>query len=82
MSTGSTGQILQSRVATCYQHTQAVPATVWTINHGLYDYPIIDVYITVDGNLSRVIPFGISYVNNTTAVVTFQSARAGIAMVV
>lgn len=70
------------RVATFYQHDQDVPAIVWNIDHNLNDYPIIDVFITIDGALVKVIPSAVTYIDNNTASVTFQSAHAGKAMVV
>jgi len=70
------------RVATFYQHNQDVPATTWNINHYQGGYPIIDVFIIADNLYVKVIPSAITYIDNNTATVTFQSAQAGKAMVV
>lgn len=73
---------LTRRVALTYNHVQDTASTTWTIVHGLQDYPIVDVYITLAGELQKVLPQAVTYVNPTTCVVTFSEAVSGYASVI
>lgn len=73
--------MMKHRIATYHQHVQDVPAITWTIVHNLFDYPVIDVFMTVNGALVKIVPTTITHVDNKTATVTFSQARAGVAMV-
>lgn len=64
-----------------YQHVQETAATVWTIVHGMGMYPIVDVYIDVDGVVQKIMPKAITYVDPQTCTVTFNTARSGFATV-
>lgn len=56
-----------------YVFTQAIPATVWTINHNLGKFPSINV---VDEANDEVIG-KVNYTNNNQIVVTFSAAFSG-----
>lgn len=73
---------MDTRVATMYEHTQAVASATWTINHYLRDYPIIDVYVSDGGELQKVIPNAVTYVDENTCTVNFTAPYTGFATVV
>lgn len=70
------------KVATVYTHTQGTASTTWSIAHNLGQYPIVDVYVTSEGSVQKIIPNGVTYVDANNCTVTFTSARAGHATVV
>lgn len=58
-----------------YIHTQATPATTWTINHALGGYPTVSV---VDS--AKTVVYGeITYISTSQIVVNFSSAFSGYA---
>jgi hypothetical protein len=70
------------KVATVYLHTQDPASDTWEIAHNLGQYPIVDVYVTSNGTIQKIIPNGVTYVDANNCTVTFTSARAGHATVV
>lgn len=64
-----------------YQHTQAVAATTWTIEHNLRRYPIVDVYTTISGSLVKIMPSSITHTSSTVCTVTFSTPFSGFAAV-
>jgi len=73
---------LTTRVPTLVTHEQADPATTWTITHNFGGYPMVDVYVMYEGELNKIIPSGITYVDENTVQVNFTIAYAGYATVV
>lgn len=73
---------LTQRVAIGYDHIQATAAQVWTINHNLGGYPIADAYVTYNGDVQRILPMAVTYVDANTCTLTFATSRAGFASVV
>lgn len=75
---------MDRRVASIYkhEHEQSTPAATWTIAHGLKDYPIVDVYVMYEGDLQKIIPSAITYVDLDTCTVDFTTPYAGYATVV
>lgn len=73
---------LSRRIATVFNHTQSTPSTTWSLEHNLKDYPLIDVYIDVDGGIQKIIPLEISYVDMNNCIITFSSPQTGYASVV
>ncbi len=67
--------------AQVYQHIQETAASVWTINHGMGMYPAVDVYIEVDGEIVKIMPQAVTYVNPMVCTLTFSVARSGFATV-
>ena len=70
------------RVATQYRHVQDVASMTWSISHKLNTYPVVDVYVTVDGTVQKVLPMSITYNDPMTVTVTFSEPRTGLATVV
>lgn len=54
----------------------------WTIEHGLGAYPIVDVYIDLAGEMNKVIPLSVTYVDVNTCVIGFSVPRTGTAVIV
>ena len=72
---------LTQRISTGYDHVQAIASTVWTINHNLGGYPIADAYVMYEGDLQRILPSAVTYVDENTCTMTFVTPRAGFASV-
>ena len=65
-----------------YKHTQAVPATVWIIEHGLStDTPVVDCWIDLNGERVRVMPKSIERVDGSTCKAVFSGDAIGFAVV-
>jgi hypothetical protein len=73
---------MERRFATMYRHEQTTPATQWVINHYLKDYPIVDVYVSYNDDIQKIIPSAITYVNQDTCTVDFTVPFSGYASVV
>lgn len=58
-----------------YTHKQLTPSSTWTIVHNLGRYPSVSV---VDSG-NNIVVGDVRYVDNTTMVITFQSAFSGTA---
>jgi hypothetical protein len=56
-----------------YTHNQAVPATTWTITHGLGRYPSV----TVVDSAGSVVEGDVQYVSSNQITCTFASAFSG-----
>lgn len=64
-----------------YTHIQASAATSWNVVHNLGRSVVIDVYVTIDGTDTKILPLNVSIVDSNTALITFSSARSGKARV-
>lgn len=64
-----------------FKHTQDVPSDTWVIKHSFGSYPVVDVYLTVNGIQQKVIPLGVQYTNASTCTVTFSDEQTGVAIV-
>ena len=73
---------MDRRVATVYHHEQATASDTWTIAHGLKDYPVVDVYVMHNGDLQKIIPSAVNYVDLDTCIVVFTTPYSGYATVV
>ena len=73
---------LQSKVAVTYRHEQTTPSTIWTIAHGLGMYPIVDAFVTYNGELQKIIPAAVTFIDANTVQLSFTSAQSGYATVV
>lgn len=69
------------RVASLYQHNQTEPSDTWTIPHGMGAYPCVDAYVTYEGDLVKIIPNEVTYVDAMTCVLTFSEPLSGFATV-
>lgn len=65
-----------------YQHSQLTESDEWVINHKLGVYPAIDVYVIVNGTLTKIIPADIMINDLNTATVKFTRPFAGTARLV
>lgn len=68
-------------VLTSYKHVQDTPSALWTINHNVGGYPCVDVYVTVNEVLTKIMPSDVTYVSPTTCTLTFSAPRSGFAQV-
>jgi hypothetical protein len=74
---------LSIRPARVYTHGQETPSSMWTIEHNLGAYPIVDVWLDAgSGQYKKVIPESVNYVNGTTCTVGFSMPQSGKATVV
>ena len=64
-----------------YQHTQTEASTSWVVQHNLNRYPVIDVFITYEAQLQKILPASVTYNNSNQCTVTFSSPRTGYATV-
>lgn len=66
------------------RHTfvQSTPATTWTIVHNMGGFAVIDVYITVDGKIEKILPSVTNTIDQNTVELTFSVPRAGTAQLV
>ena len=61
-----------------HTHDQVVPATEWTMQHNLGTLaPIVDVYVTIDGNQTKILPASVEVLDANSVKVTFSNPRAG-----
>ena len=60
---------------------QDTPASVWTIKHAC-GFPSIDIYITENGKVERIIPFEIKFISESVSEVHFTRPFAGFAKIV
>ena len=60
-----------------YVHTQAVAASVWTVNHALDKYPSV----TVIDSAGSVVHGDITYTNSNNLTLTFSAAFSGVAYI-
>lgn len=54
--------------------------TVWLISHGLGAFPIVDVYVTINGEINKIMPAGVQYIDPNTCVISFSVPRSGTAV--
>jgi hypothetical protein len=64
--------------AVFYTHTQASPATVWTVNHNLNGYPAVVVFDSANNQCEG----SISYTGTNTLTLTFTAAFSGVAYII
>jgi hypothetical protein len=69
------------RVVSLYQHVQEEEADVWTINHGTGSYPVVDVYVMIEGDLHKVIPSEVTYISPMVCTISFTEPYIGFAQV-
>jgi len=69
-------------VASSYTHFQETPAIEWVIPHMLGVYPIADVYVDSAGELQKIIPLEVIYVDPNTCRIEFSNPTAGFVTVV
>jgi len=72
---------LTRNTAKSVQFTQASASDTWVINHKLGQYPVVDVYVSYNGEMQKILPLAIDYTDKDTCTITFSAPRAGIATV-
>lgn len=72
---------LSAKVVSVYRHVQDVASTTWTVEHWLGENPSVDVIVTEQGSQVKMIPASIQHTNVNTLVITFSTARSGVAVV-
>lgn len=65
----------QGSAGSSYTHTQAAPASVWTITHSLGKYPMPTILL--DDDPSQPVWTDIEYTDANTLVLTFPSPVTG-----
>lgn len=65
-----------------YTHEQTDPSTTWTIVHGKGGYPVVDAYTTYNGEMLKIMPVAVTYVDPNTCTLTFSTNRTGFATVI
>lgn len=65
-----------------HKHDQAIASATWIIQHNLgVKAPIVDIWTTVGGNLVKIMPKKVEFVNLNTCRVLFNSAQTGTAII-
>jgi hypothetical protein len=72
---------MTNRVSTIYQHVQESASDSWAVEHNLGGYPTVEVFIMVHGELQKVIPRAVTYVDANSCTVSFTAAYTGFAQV-
>lgn len=65
--------------AKTYHHTQTVSSNTWVIAHSLDIYPIIDVFVDINGEQQKIIPMSVEYTDANTCTVNFSTPQTGFA---
>lgn len=65
-----------------YTFTQSTPAMVWTIVHNLNCAPVCDVVENDSGVYRKILPLSVKHIDNTTLLVEFTEAVAGVARLI
>lgn len=67
---------------TTFVHEQTIASDTWTISHNLgVRAPIVDTWITFEGNVVKIMPLSVVFTNVNTCVVLFNSPQIGTAVV-
>lgn len=69
------------KVVTIFEHTQTTASTEWIINHWLGRYPVVDVYIDINGEKKLAIPLNVVVDSVNRCTVYFSQPQSGIATV-
>lgn len=64
-----------------YLFEQQTPASVWVIRHAC-SYPIVDIFITENGKVEKMIPSAVKYISDSQCEVHFSRPFAGTAKLV
>lgn len=64
------------------QHVQDQPLATWRIYHEQVGYPVIDVFVTENNTVQKILPSGIVYIDDNTIDVEFSEPRSGFAIMV
>lgn len=66
-----------------FQHVQYDASDTWEIVHNQFTMaPIVDVYVNVDGNLTKIIPKDVEVIDQSTVRILFTTPRTGVVRIV
>lgn len=73
-------------VPSIFRHEQTEAASVWTITHNLggnggQGIPVVDVYVTDNGQTSKILPAAVTLLSKQTVQLTFSTDQVGFAIV-
>lgn len=74
--------MLERKLPVVYKHEQVTASTTWTIVHNLGVYPIVDAWTTDGGDLTKILPSEVNYINANTCTLVFSFPISGFATVV
>ena len=64
------------------RHVQETPLETWVVNHNFGRLPAVDVYMMVNGSMSKVIPSEVKRVDDNTVAIEFGEPVVGEAVLV
>jgi hypothetical protein len=74
--------VIQSAVGG-YQHTQDTPSTTWVVPHNIgTNAPIVDCYIDVEGEQTKIIPADVVVTSTLVVTIEFTTPQVGTAYVI
>jgi len=73
---------LSRRQAVVTTFEQADPSDTWLVTHSANGYPTIDVYVMFQGEMNKIIPQSIEYIDRQTVRVRFSRPYSGFATTV
>jgi hypothetical protein len=65
-----------------YQYIQDAPSDVWSINHNLGVYPVVDVVVNYQGSVTKIIPQDIVVIDVNNIEIRFTTPYSGQARLV
>lgn len=70
-----------------YRHVQAADSASWVITHNLgYNgstgLPVVDVFVTIDGAVTKILPMEVTVTSANIVTLTFAEARSGEAVII
>ena len=60
-----------------YQYVQNTPSAVWSINHNLGVYPVVDVVVYYQGAMTKIIPQDIVVIDVNNIEIRFTTPYSG-----
>ena len=72
---------LSPKPVAVFQFVRSTPSTEWIIEHWLGRYPVVDVYIDMNGEKKLAIPLSITVDSVNKCTVHFSQPQSGLATV-
>lgn len=69
------------QISTNFKHIQEVASNLWTIKHNLSSYPVIDIFVSKNGEIVRILPLEIIYEDGNNCTISFTDDFTGFALV-
>jgi hypothetical protein len=72
---------------TLYRYEQATASDTWVITHNIGNnggqgLPIVDVFVDINGSMTKIIPMNVAKTSANIVTLTFSTAYAGFAVVI